>query len=253
MVTAEGQTEYGGELSDFLEEVETPVSTRNIEVEKNMPDASYLKEWSFRIDPNSSQEEKKLNGVLFKMFDGSMIKPGKFLPIGDANFVHGMDPATKDRLFGLTLELDRFQTPEEFGEYATRLTTKGGDRNVLKPDEWHEIGEFLKNSTLSNRSIGHVIDQIRGGFSVDYDILDLNSEEKAQHVKAHLTSFTKQGIIDTFQEYIETRQKIDEESVKKSAEEKREKMRADLEMQATLSQEVAAKMFPNAHAADTHE
>ncbi len=167
-----------------------------------------------RKDPQITQEQRQTNSVYMKMFDGSVIpKNGKFIAIMDANYIDGIDDATKSRVFDVILELKRFGNAEDFSELARRTLTKGtnGIRAVTEQD-WRELGGYLLQSQLSNREVTHVLDQLYTGFKIDESILDKPYEEQEAFVVQYLESLSKGEIINRFDTYIRTRLEIEENS-----------------------------------------
>ena len=174
-----------------------------------------------RKDPRLTSEQQQTLGVYFKMFDGTMIpKNGKFLTILDANYIEGIDDATKSRVFDVILELERFDKPEQFAELARRSLLKGAGGIITLPDnEWNEIGKYMLDGPLSNREIGHVIKQLRSDFVVSEDMLGKTYEQHVQYRNDFLKGITKDAILEHFDKYINTRMEIERNS--------REQMLAD--------------------------
>lgn len=167
-----------------------------------------------RKDPRLTSEQQQTLAVYFKMFDGTLIsKDGRFMTIMDANYIEGIDDATKSRLFDEILELKRFDKPEHFAELAKRSLTKGTDSLVVSDPEWVEIGQYLLKSPLSNREIGHVIKKLRREFEeVPESMLGKPYEEHVQFRNEQLKSLTKSRIVEGFENYITTRMEIERAS-----------------------------------------
>ena len=166
-----------------------------------------------RKDPNITVEQQQTLGVYFKMFDGQLIpKNGKFMAIMDANYIEGIDDATKSRLFDEIVEMKRFSTPEQFAELSRRTLTKGLETHLLKDVEWLEIGKFLLNSPLSNREIDHVIGRLRRDFKVPEDMVGKLFEEHERYRNEKMSGVTKDYILEKFEGYSKTRMEIDRAS-----------------------------------------
>lgn len=166
-----------------------------------------------RKSTNTSNEEQKTIGIYFKMFDGTLIpRNGKFMALMDANYVDTIDDATKSRLFDEVAELKRFNNPAEFSELAKRALTKGTNTLVLPENDWEEVGKYLLESPLSNREIGHTLRKLRRGFVVSEDMLSKTFEEHEAYRNEQLGKLTKDVIINTFQEYINTRMQIERDA-----------------------------------------
>jgi SpoVK/Ycf46/Vps4 family AAA+-type ATPase len=168
-----------------------------------------------RKDPRLSSEQRNTSSVYFKMFDGTMIpKNGRFMAIMDANYVEEIDDATKSRLFDKILELKRFDKADNFSELAKRSLCSGlEDYDVLTPDEWTEVGEYILESPLSNREIGHVLNSIKGDYEVPESMVGLPYLDHVEYRNEKLHEIlTKDNIVKTFQIYIETRMEIERKS-----------------------------------------
>lgn len=166
-----------------------------------------------RKSTSTSNEEQKTIGIYFKMFDGTLIpRNGKFMALMDANYLDNIDDATKSRLFDEIAELKRFYNSSHFTELARRTLIKGTNTLVLPGDDWNEIGQYLLESPLSNREIGHTLRKLRRGFDVSEDMLDNTFEEHEAYRNEQLKNLTKDKIILTFQEYIEKRMQIERDA-----------------------------------------
>ena len=147
------------------------------------------------------------------MYDGSRIpKNGKFLAVMDANYITDIDDATKSRLFDTIVKLERFKTPEEFGEYARRYLTKGAPAIGVKADEWSEIGKNLIEGPLSNREIEHVLKGLRRNYEVPIELLRKSYDEKVAYRNGHFEGITKGKVIDALESYVHTRMDIERAS-----------------------------------------
>ena len=167
-----------------------------------------------RKDPRLSAEQQQTLSVYFRMFDGTYIpKNGKFLSIMDANYLDGIDDATKSRLFDEILELTRFKTPAEFAEYAKRTLSKGGGCPSITADDWSVIGQYLFESPLSNREIGHVIKKMRRGLSVTEEMIGKPYAELVAARDAFLASMNKDVVLEGLRNYITTRAEIEQRSL----------------------------------------
>ncbi|MBM3199428.1 AAA family ATPase [Candidatus Woesearchaeota archaeon] len=166
-----------------------------------------------RKDPRLTAEQQQTLGVYFKMFDGTLIKKdGRFMAIMDANYIEGIDEATKSRLFDEIIELKRFDKADHFAELAKRSLTKGTSLVVTDP-EWLEIGQYLLKSPLSNREIGHVVKKLRREFeNLPESMLGKPYEEHLKYRNEQLKNLTKERIVDGFEKYITTRMEIERAS-----------------------------------------
>lgn len=159
-------------------------------------------------------EQKQVQSVYFKMFDGSMIpRNGKFLPIFDANYVEGIDDATKSRIFARTVQMKRFEKPEQFAELLQRTLTKGLETSLLQESEWNELGVYLLSTPLSNREIDHVVKDLRGRLEVPQEMVHHTFEQKIEYRNAELKKIlTLEEIRKAFDTYIATRMEIERAS-----------------------------------------
>ncbi len=165
-----------------------------------------------RKSDNTSNEENKVSGVYFSFFDGSMIpRNGRFLAIMDANYVDGIDDATKSRVFDKIIELKRFQTAVEFAEYSRRYLSRGEQLGV-KDGEWQEIGKYLLDSPLSNREISNILKNLQGDFNVTEEMLGKGREEKLAFRRDYLQGITKDTVIGRCGEFISTKMEIERAS-----------------------------------------
>ncbi len=165
-----------------------------------------------RKNPDLTAEQQQTLGVYFKMFDGTMIpKNGKFMAVMDANYIEGIDDATKSRLFDEVLELERFDKPEQFADLAKAYLTKGAESKIPEKD-WQEIGQYLLQSPLSNREINHVVKQLRRDFTVPEEMIGKPYEEHIAFRNRHIQGINKDAIISTFDNYITTRMEIERKS-----------------------------------------
>ncbi|MDO8556712.1 MAG: AAA family ATPase [Nanoarchaeota archaeon] len=183
-----------------------------------------------RNDPQITQEQKQTLSVYFGMFDGTRIpKNGKFLAIMDANYVDGIDDATKSRLFDEIVEVKRFTEPQQFANLARRKIMKGINVELLTTPEWQAVGEYLLSSQLSNREIDNILKGAVGGFDVPEDILGKTWDEQVTYRNEQLrTIINKDQLITTFEDYKKVRAKIEEESLRKRFEDSRMRFLQDL-------------------------
>lgn len=165
-----------------------------------------------RKSDNTSNEENKVSGVYFSFFDGSMIpRNGRFLAIMDANYVDGIDDATKSRVFDKIIELKRFQTAEEFAEYSLRYLSRG-EQLGIKDEEWQDIGKYLLDSPLSNREISNILKNLQGDFEVTEEMLGKGREEKLAFRRDYLQGITKDTVIGRCEDFIKTKMEIERAS-----------------------------------------
>ena len=164
-----------------------------------------------RKDPHLTSEQKNTLSVYMRMFDGTMIpKKGKFLALMDANYLDGIDDATKSRVFDIIYEVRRFQKAEEFEELVRRTLTQDQEVFSLSGQDWKEIGEYLLATPLSNREINHVLNQLRGEIIVTEEILRKPYPEQVAFRNEQLRkAFSKENITQKFDGYIGTRMEIE--------------------------------------------
>ncbi len=194
-----------------------------------------------RQDPNVTAEQQNTMAVYFKMFDGTMIpKNGKFMAIMDANYITGIDPATKSRIFDEIVELKRFTNPEDFAKLAKVSLTKGLNIIPVEENDWQVIGKYLLDSPLSNREIGHIIKKLRRGFNVPEDMLGSPLEKVIEYRNEKLKDINKDLIINTFNEYIETRMRIERTSEEQQVVEDYERFKSFLEKGAKSTESSSA-------------
>jgi hypothetical protein len=166
-----------------------------------------------RKDSRATPEDKKVMSVIFGKYDGTRIpKNGKFLSIMDANYIGDIDDATKSRIFDAIVRLERFKTPEEFGEYARRYLTRDAPISGVNANEWNEIGRNLIEGPLSNREIEHVLSGLTRGYEIPIDILRKSYDEKVAYRNQHFEGITKGKVIEAFDLYIQTRMEIERAS-----------------------------------------
>lgn len=161
-----------------------------------------------RNDPNLTAEQRQTLSVYFKMFDGQLIpKNGKFMAVMDANYIEGIDDATKSRLFDLILELPRYDKADDFASLARMQLTKGLGSGVPITDaEWVELGQYLLQTPLSNREIGHVVSGIRRNFEMPEAMIGAPFEEHVAYRNSQLHDLmTKASVMRSFDSYIENR------------------------------------------------
>ncbi len=174
-----------------------------------------------RNDPQITQEQKQTLSVYFGMFDGTRIpKNGKFLAIMDANYVDGIDDATKSRIFDEIVEVKRFDKPEQCANFARRKIKKGTTVELLTPPEWQAVGAYLLESQLSNREIDNILKGALGGFDVPETLLEKTWEEQEAYKNEQLKGIiSKDHLLATFEQYKKTRADIETASLRKRFEE----------------------------------
>ena len=129
------QNKTANELSSLAEKVRTFPGI----VVMYVADADNI--FQSRKDPRLSSEQQQTLSVYFKMFDGTFIpKNGKFMAIMDANYIEGIDDATKSRLFDEVTELKRFVKAEDFGELVKRTISNGLPLQI-SDDDWQAVGK----------------------------------------------------------------------------------------------------------------
>lgn len=168
-----------------------------------------------RKDPHLTSEQKNTLSVYMRMFDGTMIpKNGKFLAVMDANYLDGVDDATKSRVFDIIYEVRRFEKAGEFEELVKRSLSQEAEKIITISDpHWKEIGEYLLATPLSNREIGHVLNQLKGSISVTEEMLGKTYEEQVSFRNEQLREvFTKDNVLDKFEKYINIRMEIERAS-----------------------------------------
>ena len=167
-----------------------------------------------RQDPNLTAEQQNTMGVYFKMFDGTMIaKNGRFMAIMDANYIDGIDEATKSRLFDEVLELKRYQNPNEWSEYVRRGIEGKLSRNILTQNDWLDVGNYILSTDLSAREVGHTIKKLRRSYDVTEELLNSSYDAQKEFRSNYMTSLTKDKIIHTFEDYINKRVEIERASL----------------------------------------
>ena len=184
-----------------------------------------------RQDPNITVEQRQTLGVYFKMFDGTLIpKNGKFLAILDANYVEGIDDATKSRVFDEVVLVDRFASAKDFAELTKRTLTKGAKfAKELPEEDWMAIGEYLLQSPLSNREISHVVGKLRR-VSISDNMVGRSYDEHVQYWQQQIVErLTRDCIIGQFHAYVETRARVEEASQRARMESQYERFRQALQ------------------------
>jgi SpoVK/Ycf46/Vps4 family AAA+-type ATPase len=174
-----------------------------------------------------TQEENKVNGIYFSMFDNSRIPYGKFMAILDANHVDNIDPALKSR-FGERIELTRFGKPESFAKYAKIYLTKNSQGVGINEADWLKIGKYLLESNLSNREIANVINTLRGGFEVTPELLTRSYDEQVTFRNNYLKSITYEVVTRKFDEFLDTTQEIERQSIGAKIEDRKKRYLIDL-------------------------
>ena len=134
------------------------------------------------------------------------------MAIMDANYVEGIDDATKSRLFDKMVEMKRFDKPEYFAELARRAITSGLEGIPINDTEWQEIGQYILGTPLSHREVGHVLRDIGSGYEIPDEMIGAPFEADEKLVQDYLRSITKEAVLGRFSRYIETRAIIDEKS-----------------------------------------
>lgn len=175
-----------------------------------------------------TQEENKVNGIYFSMFDNSRIPYGKFMAILDANHVDNIDPALKSR-FGERIELARFSQPEDFAKYAKAYLNKNSDGVGIIEGEWIKLGQYLLESDLSNREIANVLNTLRGGFEVTPELLMKSYAEKVAFRNNYLKSINLGMVTEKFDEFISTTQEIERQSRLAKLQDQMSRYQLDLE------------------------
>ncbi len=166
-----------------------------------------------RSDPSLTAEQRQTMGVYFKMFDGTLIKKnGKFLAIMDANYLHKIDGATQSRLFDETLKLKRFEKAEDFAKLFRKTLEKGTEGTGISDKEWLKIGKNILDSPFQNREIDHIVNQLRGSYSVDESIFDMTHQQIIDSRNAHMKSISYKTIMGKIEEKISTLEEISEDS-----------------------------------------
>ena len=160
-----------------------------------------------RKDPHITQEQKQTMGVIFSMFDGTLIpKTGKFLSIMDVNYTEGIDDATKSRICEEVIVIPRFSDPVDFAELAKMSLTKNGEDVVsIKENEWTRMGEYLLESGLSNREIVNVIKTSRRNFILPDDMVGKSLDDHIKFRQQFLEGITAETVTSAFDDYIGTR------------------------------------------------
>jgi len=167
-----------------------------------------------RKDERLSAEQRQTLSVYFRMFDGSLIpRNGKFVSIMDANYIDGIDDATKSRLFDEIVHAQRFTDAADFAELSKRILTKGGNKEYMPAEDWQSIGEYFLASPLNNREITHICRQIRREFTVPEDLIGRPYAEHVAYRDEQLGRLiTRENIISQAENYIKSRMEIERRS-----------------------------------------
>jgi hypothetical protein len=170
-----------------------------------------------------SQEENKVSGVCFSLFDNSVIPAGKFMALMDANYLDNIDPALMSR-FGGRIELKRFARPEDFAKYARIYLTKDSDGVGINTDaEWLSLGQYLLESNLSNREIANVITDLKGSFKITPEIVLGSDKDKLAFRNDYLKTITSDVVLSRFQDFVESTMTIERKSREAKLRDQREK------------------------------
>ncbi len=165
-----------------------------------------------RKDPRLTAEQQQTLAVYFKMFDGTLIpRNGKFMAVMDANYIEGIDDATKSRLFDEIVELKRFEKADDFADIAQRTLSKEIDGIEIARQDWLEVGKYLLASPLSNREIGHILQKMCR-ISVPEEMFGKNWDDHVVYRTTQLKGLTKDKIISTFDDYVEKRMELERKS-----------------------------------------
>jgi hypothetical protein len=167
-----------------------------------------------RKDSRLTAEQRQTMGVYFKMLDGTMLpRIGKIMAIMDANYLHGIDDATKRRVFDEVLTLERFDKPEHFAALAKQLLTRGIPGIEVPESHWQDIGCYLLDSRLNHGEIFNIMRGIRGSIKVTEATPLLSKEEKTQYRNSQLGELiTKDNVIAGCEQYIGTRLQMEANS-----------------------------------------
>jgi hypothetical protein len=187
-----------------------------------------------------TQEQQQIMSVLFKLFDGSVIPNGKMLAVMDANYIERIDNAYKSRLFDKMIGLTRWDNPEDFGELVKRTLTKNTEGIILKDQDWLDVGTYLLNTELSNREIGHVVNQLKGGYTMPLTLLNEPHEKIIEYRNEQLKSVNKDKIIDKFGNYINTRMEIERKSHEAKMKQKASQLLVDIKTEYDGAEKIPA-------------
>lgn len=170
-------------------------------------------------DSNIRVEEQRTQQVYFKMLDGTLVDKtaGKFMVIADANYVDGIDEATKNRFAGW-YHLKRFEKPKEFADLIQLTLLKGLNGIQIPEEKFLEAGEYILNETqLSNRQIDHVVKSLRGVKCDPKMVMRRASfdEHAAYRMEQINENLSGDRIVVAFKDYWETQAEIEEESLRK--------------------------------------
>ncbi|MBT5271823.1 AAA family ATPase [Candidatus Woesearchaeota archaeon] len=165
-----------------------------------------------RKSPGITSEQQNTLGVYFKMFDGTLIpKNGKMMTIMDANYIDGIDDATKSRLFDEIIKLERFDQASQFEELARRMLSYKTASPGLTDGEWSQVGQYLLDGPLSIREITHVTRGLRGGFEPDEALLGTPGASAIIRAQKsdHLIQVGYDQVLGGFDHYITTRMEME--------------------------------------------
>lgn len=172
-----------------------------------------------RRSAHITPEQQQTMSVYFKMFDGTLIpKNGKFMAIMDANYIDGIDEATKSRLFSKVVEMNRFDQAEDFAELARKTITKKMAGVKITPEQWLEIGEYILNTPLSHREVDHVLKSVYGDYDLPEELIGKPKAERLAFKQAYIDSITAATVIERFDNYIRKVDRIEKESLRRKIE-----------------------------------
>ncbi len=210
--TSDYASEYQNKTANMLDQLALQIRAFPGPVVMYVADADNI--FQSRKDARLTAEQQQTLAVYFKMFDGQLIpRNGKFMAIMDANYIDHIDDATKSRLFDRVIELERFKKPHDFARLVRNQLTKGAqDLITLTDEDWLAIGQYLLDSPLGNREIGHVVKGLRGNFDVPESLIGAPYAEVIGYRNEYFREINREVIVTSFQKYIETRLEMERKS-----------------------------------------
>ncbi|MBU0666200.1 MAG: AAA family ATPase [Nanoarchaeota archaeon] len=165
---------------------------------------------------NLSPEQSNTLNIYLQMFDGQLIpKNGKVMWVMDANYIEGIDEATRSRLFDYVVEMKRFEAANDFAKFSKMSITKGVEKGIIKisDKQWMDVGNYLLKTPLSVREVGQVLNKIVSSTYVLPDsMIGAPTAEHAKYRADFLKNINPTMIKEQTNAYIQTRANISEAS-----------------------------------------
>jgi hypothetical protein len=105
----------------------------------------------------------------------------------------------------------------------------GLEDEVMSNGKWLEVGNFILNTELNNREIGHVLKKLKRGQKVPRELVLKSFEEKVAFKVDSLKSLTADKIVGEFDNYIKTRMEIERDSIEAKKKKDMKNMLSSLE------------------------